>query len=178
MSAQPALTAPGRACGTCTMCCKVYDIPALDKPAGVWCRNCKPGQSCTTYDTRPDQCRAFYCYWMQTADLSADWRPDKARFVLTMDAATKFLLVQVDSSQPTAWKREPYYSQFKRWAMAGLDIGRQVIIFNNRSATVVLPDKDTELGELGPDERVFVTRQAVVGGFTFDAVKRKVADSH
>ena len=169
-----ATPAPGRACGTCNMCCKVFDIPALEKPAGAWCQNCKPGAGCTIYDARPDQCRAFFCYWMLTPDLTADWKPDKARFVLTIDVNTKFLLAQVDSSQPSAWKRDPYYSQFKRWALAGLHEGRQVIIFNNKAATIVLPDKDVELGEFGPDDRVFVSRRAIVGGFTFDAEKRKV----
>ena len=26
--------APGRSCGTCTLCCKVFDVPALEKLAG------------------------------------------------------------------------------------------------------------------------------------------------
>lgn len=36
--AQPA---PGRACGACTLCCKVYDVPAVESVAGQWCRHTK-----------------------------------------------------------------------------------------------------------------------------------------
>ena len=27
--------APGKSCGSCTMCCKVYPVPVLAKPAGT-----------------------------------------------------------------------------------------------------------------------------------------------
>jgi hypothetical protein len=42
-----------RACGDCTLCCKVMAIEALAKPAGSWCRHCKPGQGCAIYAERP-----------------------------------------------------------------------------------------------------------------------------
>ena len=49
--------APGRECGGCAMCCKVYTFPEITKPAGVWCKYCKPGKGCTIHDNLPDQCR-------------------------------------------------------------------------------------------------------------------------
>ena len=33
-----------RTCGTCTLCCKVYDIPAVAKPMGKWCDHCDVGK--------------------------------------------------------------------------------------------------------------------------------------
>ncbi|MGM4958232.1 hypothetical protein ACT4MK_23450 [Bradyrhizobium barranii] len=42
-----------RACGDCTLCCKVMAIEALAKLAGSWCRHCKPGQGCAIYAERP-----------------------------------------------------------------------------------------------------------------------------
>ena len=38
----------GKACGSCTMCCKLFEINWLDrpKPAGKWCPHCRPGQGC------------------------------------------------------------------------------------------------------------------------------------
>ncbi len=34
-----------RECGTCTLCCKVMGIHALDKPRGVWCDHAMPGRA-------------------------------------------------------------------------------------------------------------------------------------
>jgi hypothetical protein len=33
-----------RSCGTCSLCCKLYEISELNKPARVWCRHCRPRQ--------------------------------------------------------------------------------------------------------------------------------------
>ena len=38
---------PGRECGSCSLCCKVYNVPEIEKPAGKWCRHCTPGKGCT-----------------------------------------------------------------------------------------------------------------------------------
>ncbi|MCA0425576.1 MAG: hypothetical protein LCH61_20085 [Proteobacteria bacterium] len=165
--------APGRDCGTCTLCCKVFDVPVLEKKAGEWCSHCLPGKGCAIHATRPDHCRAFHCFWMLAPFLGPEWKPEKAKFVITIDPATQFMLVQVDPAQAGSWKREPYYSQFKKWSLANLQRGRQVVVFVNKAATVILPNKDVPLGEIGPDERIFITKRPVLGGFDLEAEKRK-----
>ena len=77
-------SAPGRECGSCTMCCKVYTFPEINKPAGVWCKFCNPGKGCKIYDNVPDPCRDFFCLWMTDGTMPDEWRPDRARFVLTV----------------------------------------------------------------------------------------------
>ena len=111
--------AAGRDCGSCTLCCKVFEVPSLNKPVGKWCAHCKPGKGCGIHDTRPEHCRAFYCAWMTEDWLGPEWKPDRAKFVLTIDPATQFLLAQLDPGAPLAWKQSPYYPQFKRWAQHG-----------------------------------------------------------
>lgn len=166
----PQATIPGRTCGSCTQCCRVYEIPALQKPMGVWCQHCTPGRGCNAYDARPEQCQQFYCLWMQATFLGPEWKPDKARFVLTVDAASQFLYVQLDANQPAAWRKQPYYGQLKQWAAAGLQNGRLVIIFLNQAATLVLPDKDVELGVPKPGETILLEqRPRVGGGFEYSA---------
>ena len=59
MVVTPYAAAPGRACGPCTLCCKVYALPELEKPPGVWCKHCAPGKGCKVHDALPDQCRLF-----------------------------------------------------------------------------------------------------------------------
>ena len=56
--------APGRECGTCTLCCKLIAVTALEKPPGTWCPHCVRGKGCGIYETRPAECRTFYCHWM------------------------------------------------------------------------------------------------------------------
>ena len=49
--------APGRECGACTLCCKVFDVPVLEKPAGQWCKHCLPGRGCGIHGPLDQQSR-------------------------------------------------------------------------------------------------------------------------
>ena len=77
---QPHLV-PGRACGSCMMCCKVPYIKEFEKPAGVWCKHAVAGKGCGIYESRPGSCQAFYCLWMQDASFGPEWKPEKSKFV-------------------------------------------------------------------------------------------------
>ncbi len=167
--------APGRSCGACTLCCKVYDVPALDKPLGQWCRHCRPGRGCDIHETRPDHCRAFHCLWMTQGWLGPEWKPDRAKFVLTVDPVTRFLLVQLDPGNAAAWKREPYYSQLKTWAAAAWRERRHVVVFLNKHATVVLPDRDVPVGEIGPGDRIVARERAGPSGVVIEVEKVRAA---
>ena len=166
----------GRACGSCTLCCKVYDVAAVDSPAGVWCRHCKPGRGCGIWETRPPgQCRSFDCLWLTQGWLGPEWKPERAKFVITLEPASRFMLVQVDPGAPRAWRTEPYYSQLRRWAVAAVPEHRLVIVFLNRSATVVLPERDLELGIVGPHDRILVRPRQTAQGLLLDVSKSRVA---
>ena len=164
----------GRACGTCTLCCKVYDVPALDKPAGTWCRHCKPGRGCGIHETRPDHCRSFHCLWMTQTWLGPEWKPERSKMVLSIDPATNFMFVQVDPGSANAWRADPYYRHLKQWAAGAVTRNRQVVVFVNKSATVILPDRDVPLGVLGPGDRIMARERRTATGVTYD-VERVVA---
>jgi hypothetical protein len=166
--------APGRDCGTCTLCCKVYDVPALAKPAGKWCRHCTPGKGCGIHETRPDHCRSFFCMWMTEGWLGADWKPERSRFVISVDPISRYMMVQVDPGQPKAWREEPYYSQFRRWAQAMLPEERLVVILNGKAATVVSPQGEVELGVMGPEDRVQLKLRVTPNGPVYDILKNRV----
>lgn len=166
--AQPA---PGRSCGTCTLCCKVYDVPAVDSVAGQWCRHTVSGRGCGIHATRPDHCRAFHCFWMTESWLGPEWKPDRAKMVLTLDPLTRNMNVQVDPGQANAWRREPYYGQLRRWAVASAPKGRHVLVHVNRTTTMVLPDRDVPLGVVAPDERIVTRERMTPQGITFDVEK-------
>ena len=66
----PVPLVPGRSCGECSLCCKLLRIEAFNKPVGTWCSHCAPGRGgCTIYETRPTECRDFYCAWLTTPAL-------------------------------------------------------------------------------------------------------------
>src|SRR5436190_7565495 len=75
------LAAP-KPCGDCSLCCKILDIPELEKPGGVWCRHFAKGRGCGVHADRPQVCRGYQCTWTWTAPLDERWRPDRAGFLI------------------------------------------------------------------------------------------------
>jgi hypothetical protein len=72
-----------RKCGECRQCCNVFPLPALDKPAGVWCRLLGPG-GCTVHDLgQPEVCSRYACYWLEHESLPDESRPDRVGMVVT-----------------------------------------------------------------------------------------------
>ena len=166
-----ATPAPGRACGPCTLCCKVYDVPAVESTAGQWCRHTAQGRGCAIHASRPDHCRAFHCLWMTEAWLGPEWKPDRAKMVLSLDPVSRHMNVQVDPGQPNAWRREPYYTQLKRWAASSLPQKRHVLVHLNKVTTVVLPDRDVNLGVFEPGDRMVARERVTPTGIVIEVEK-------
>jgi len=148
--AAPASPSPTRSCGDCSLCCKVYTIPVLDKREGQWCRHCRPGHGCSIYETRPDYCRSFICEWMREPGFPDHWKPTRSRMVATRHPPTGFLHIQVDPSQPAMWSREPYRSDLARWARQLLTRRVHVLVFIRDEATLIIGEQAIPLGRMGP----------------------------
>lgn len=73
----------GRECGTCSMCCKVYEIPSLNKSASEWCEHCQPGKGCKSYSSRPQECIDFRCLWQLNNDWPDYMKPSESKVVLS-----------------------------------------------------------------------------------------------
>jgi hypothetical protein len=140
--------APGRACGPCTLCCKVYALPEFEKAPGAWCQHFAPGKGCKIHDEAPTQCRQFFCVWMTDAKLPDAWRPDRAKFVLSIFPPNGFIYGQVDPGSPGAWRKEPYFAGLKSLARSLIEERRHVIMFLGDEATLVMPDDATPLGKM------------------------------
>ncbi len=167
----PGMLVAGRGCGSCSMCCKLLGIPELEKPPMVWCSHAEPGRGCAIHAERPEVCRAFFCHYLRNPNLGPEWKPDRAGFLLYTEASGKRLVVASDSAKPNAWRKAPYYAQFKRWAALGTPRNHQLLAFNGKRATAILPDRDEDLGVIevgdivtyrleGSIVRVEVQRQA------------------
>ncbi len=146
--------APGRDCGTCTVCCKAFGIPELDKRPGQWCRHVVQSRGCGIHLDRPNTCRLFFCHWMRNGRLGPEWRPDRAKFVMYTEMEGRRLVVAPDAGMPSSWRRQPFYAQFKRWAALGAASNNQLLVFNGDRATAVLPDRDQDLGAVMPGDQV------------------------
>jgi len=144
---------PGRACGTCTLCCKLIAVTDLAKPPGEWCPHCVRGKGCGIYPTRPTECRTFFCHWMLEKGLTPDWKPEKARFALVTSAGGH-MTAFVDPGFPTAWRKAPYFETLKRWSLEGARAtpARIVTVRIGTRAIVVLPDREIDAGHVGPDD--------------------------
>ena len=150
--------APGRTCGSCSMCCKVLGIPEVNSLPGQWCVHVAQGRGCAIHATRPDSCRAFYCHYLRNPNLGPEWKPDRAKFVLSVEAGGRRMVVAPDPKLPSAWRQAPYYAQLKRWALAGLGANHQVLVFEGKRATAILPDRDVDLGTVEVGDEVMYRR--------------------
>jgi hypothetical protein len=152
----------GRSCGSCTLCCKVVGVAAFDKPPGKWCAHCKPGNGCGIHAMRPFDCRVFYCEWMICKGLGPEWKPERSKFVLFKTNNGNRLTAHVDPGYPSAWRASPYYENFKIWAAEAIrqDPMHLVDVMVGERLTVVLPDRDVEIGVLAADELVQMNRNA------------------
>jgi hypothetical protein len=172
------LVVPGRACGSCTLCCKVVSIAELAKPAGEWCRHCRPGKGCGIHLTRPFVCRGAYCEWMISKGLGPEWKPEKAKFALFKTNAGRRLTAHVDPGYPSAWRRSPYYENFKAWAREGAQRTPDlhlVDVMIGEHAIVILPDREVEVGIVAADELVRLDRRMTASGEVIEVHKIKRA---
>ena len=149
---------PGRACGSCTLCCKVLGIAELQKPKGQWCLHCSPGRGCRIYDDRPAGCRSFHCSWRLQPELGPEWKPDRSKIVLCDEDGG--IAAYVDPGFPSAWRSSPYLGALKALSAQALALGRRaVIVVIGRRMIVLLPDKEVDLGEVGKNQQVRIERR-------------------
>ncbi len=146
------MTAPGRECGDCTLCCKVMAIEQLAKPVSAWCPHCKPGHGCRIYPERPDECHSFNCMWLVNDRLDERWRPSKSKLVLT--TSDDGIEVRCDPGFPDAWRKEPFRSEIREWAVSGETHDVTVVVVIGQRMILVTPDREFDLGIVGPDQRI------------------------
>jgi hypothetical protein len=171
---------PGRSCGSCSLCCKVVGVDELAKPIGAWCRHCNRQNGCAIYDTRPASCRMFICQWMLAENLGPEWKPDRAKFALLKSAGGRHLTVFADPGNPSAWRRSPYYENLKHWAAQGVrnsaDLHLVDVMIGSR-CIVILPDREVDIGDLGPGEMIHLECRPTAASPVIEAFKVKPASA-
>lgn len=144
----------GRACGACSLCCKLLQIdePELKKPANEWCRHCRPGKGgCAIYDERPPVCRDFACEWLINPKVGDEWQPLRSKIVIyiTEEGGEFFLVFVVDPGIPNRWREASYYQSIKAAALSGLrsETGTylQTLVVIGERRWLILPHRDVEI---------------------------------
>jgi hypothetical protein len=139
-------------CGECTLCCKVMAIEALAKPASAWCPHCRPRRGCQIYPDRPAECQAFSCLWLLNDLLDPRWKPSKSKLVLT--TSEDGIEVRCDPGFPDAWRKEPFRSEIRQWAVAGEIHDVTVIVITGEKMILITPEREFDLGVVRPDQRI------------------------
>lgn len=140
----------GRACDGCTMCCKLLGVPELQKPMGVSCPHVINGRGCGIYERRPHPCRAFECLWLMT-DMEDHWKPDRSKMVVAGDETGTLVSIIVDSGDPDAWTRNPFYSDIKAWARRGL---WRIEVLPPGQSWIIFPEEDLLIEGRRPDDLI------------------------
>lgn len=132
--------APSRKCGTCNLCCLVFEVkaPTVVKDSTTWCPNCSIGQKegCKVYGTadRPEECGSFYCLW--TRGVGPDeGRPDRSRAVLRVTPDGKALQIHPHPMMPDAWKN----TWIRPFVERALRAKVEVFVIVGKSRTALLP---------------------------------------
>jgi hypothetical protein len=156
-----------RGCDGCTLCCKLIAVPELNKPAQVWCRHCEPKSGCRIHSERPQACRDFLCAFLLNPSMPEAWRPMRSHLVIVAHESGRVVQVHCDPQWPQSWRKEPYYSYFKRWSVNLIERAAVLVVFVGPHTIAVLPDRDVELGAL-EGRSVILKKHLGPSGLTFD----------
>lgn len=126
-------------CRTCTLCCTLPEIRALDKPLYKPCVHLA-GAGCGIFGKpeRPAVCGAFQCAWLNAQLTGAAARhriphPLDAGAYFNFDPAEKVIALFVDPKKPLAWKTSAIVDYLRPLIARGftlqvIDRGRRMTI--------------------------------------------------
>ena len=141
-----------RACGDCTLCCKVMAIEELGKPVGRWCPHCRPGRGCHIYGNHPAECRNFNCLWLIDDRFGPHWKPNRSKLVLT--TSEDGFEVRCDPTAPDAWRKAPFQGEIRALAASGDAHDVTVLVIVGKRMILLASDREFDLGVVGADERI------------------------
>jgi Fe-S-cluster containining protein len=106
-----------RNCGSCGLCCKLPALTSFEKPGNTWCQHYEKGKGCAIYDSRPEECRLFRCFWIAGA-LPGSLKPLKTGVIAHIDQKHGLLLQEDEHAQAVI----SFKDQIEAWRAGGLDV--------------------------------------------------------
>lgn len=112
-------------CGECTLCCDLFPVAWLNKPALEVCKHvCESG--CAVHETKPQECSGFDCAYAQHEVAPIELRPDHCNVVFEKINNTLFYGTQVPGK-----------------ALTKFALG-QIMTFNKQNYSVIIMEPGTE----------------------------------
>ena len=152
------------------MCCKLLEVVALKKPSQKWCPDCAIGQGCRIYETRPDECRDFYCGWMIDKSIPAHWAPKHSRMVIAFNPRQNQVMIHVDGDRVDTWHKPPYVDDLHVWAKRAMAEGRVLLLRAGRDVWALLPDRPKNLGPVRDDQVALRAEIKTPRGIRYDVI--------
>jgi hypothetical protein len=84
--------------------------------------------------------------------LDRHWKPNKSKLVLT--TSEDGIEIRCDPGFPDAWRKEPFRSEIRGWAVSGETLDMTVVVISGQKLILVTPEREFDLGVVGPDERI------------------------
>jgi hypothetical protein len=115
---------------------------------------------------------------MISKGLGPEWKPERSKFVLFKTNGGRRLTVHVDPGFPAAWRQSPYYENIKHWAREAAKRSPDMHVVDvmiGEHSTVVLPDREVEVGIVPPDELVRLNKRMTPVGEVIEVEKIKLA---
>jgi hypothetical protein len=84
--------------------------------------------------------------------LDQHWKPSKSKLVLT--TSEDGIEVRCDPGFPDAWRKQPFRSEIREWAISGETLDMTVVVIVGQRMTLITPEREFDLGIVGPDERI------------------------
>ncbi len=154
------MTALGRQCGECTLCCRLLPVSEFNKPANQRCQYQRAGKGCSIYNDRPKSCRIWSCLWLSDQETKDLARPDRSHYVIdpspdfiqfaeALDKRISVIQVWVDPRFPDA-HNDP---AFRAWVNQRAERTFQAVLirYSSTDAFVLFPPAMTGDGWVRSD---------------------------
>jgi hypothetical protein len=76
----------------------------------------------------------------------------KSKLVLT--TSDDGIDVRCDPTFPDAWRKQPFHSEIRQWAVSGQTHDVTVVVLIGQRMILITPDREFDLGVVGPDQRI------------------------
>lgn len=114
------LIATDNVCGTCTLCCKVIEVPEYDSPENEYCIHCEENVGCTNHEQRHDVCINFDCVYI-TDNYDLSLRPDKTGVIFDK-LYTRIYQAMISRDRLDDWKTPVVMEHIEKLNKEGISV--------------------------------------------------------
>lgn len=123
-------------CDECTLCCKLLETHGIKSSIEEYCEECLPDAGCSIHETRPEECRKYFCMWVQMESVGIELRPDKSGIIFDK-MCDDVICARLEKGRKM---NDLVFGQVNNF----IDNGFSVMIFRDRENKIFLAGNHTE----------------------------------